>query len=235
MLMKRQVSELTTSCKESGSASAEKITMGNTHERAKESIDSSCSFDPPASECCLPSSQDSEGSTYPSNEQSGGSSQDPFCNTSVARQSNKLKKKARKSQCSQLTLKSFFQKMTNINNGVKDPCIDNLNKLAELTKTDNHLKEAPESVDQCNSPKPLELDTDNCDQKLAELDDSSTRKERSNVALLEWQRIQQRKQNSIPLCKGHKEPCVARVVKKQGPNFGRRFYTCARAEVIYFC
>ncbi|PNX54469.1 DNA-(apurinic or apyrimidinic site) lyase 2-like protein, partial [Trifolium pratense] len=33
-----------------------------------------------------------------------------------------------------------------------------------------------------------------------------------------------------PLCKGHKEPCIPRVVKKQGANFGRRFYVCARAE-----
>ncbi|KAL5014232.1 hypothetical protein ScPMuIL_008502 [Solemya velum] len=33
-----------------------------------------------------------------------------------------------------------------------------------------------------------------------------------------------------PLCKGHKEPCVLRTVKKDGPNRGKQFYTCARAE-----
>lgn len=33
-----------------------------------------------------------------------------------------------------------------------------------------------------------------------------------------------------PLCKGHKEPCVLRMVKKDGPNKGRQFYTCARGE-----
>ena len=33
-----------------------------------------------------------------------------------------------------------------------------------------------------------------------------------------------------PLCNGHKEPCVLRMVKKQGPNRGRQFYTCARGE-----
>ena len=34
----------------------------------------------------------------------------------------------------------------------------------------------------------------------------------------------------VPLCKGHKEPCVLRMVKKEGPNKGRQFYTCARGE-----
>lgn len=33
-----------------------------------------------------------------------------------------------------------------------------------------------------------------------------------------------------PLCKGHNEPCVLRLVKKPGPNKGKQFYTCARGE-----
>ncbi|XP_052284812.1 DNA-(apurinic or apyrimidinic site) endonuclease 2-like [Dreissena polymorpha] len=33
-----------------------------------------------------------------------------------------------------------------------------------------------------------------------------------------------------PLCKGHKEPCVLRMVKKPGPNKGKQFYACARGE-----
>ncbi|KAM5221666.1 DNA-(apurinic or apyrimidinic site) endonuclease 2 [Ctenodactylus gundi] len=32
----------------------------------------------------------------------------------------------------------------------------------------------------------------------------------------------------VPLCGGHREPCVIRTVKKPGPNLGRRFYMCAR-------
>ncbi|KAJ4962717.1 hypothetical protein NE237_022656 [Protea cynaroides] len=58
----------------------------------------------------------------------------------------------------------------------------------------------------------------------------SSEKEKKNAALLEWRRIQHFMQKSVPLCKGHKEPCVARVVKKAGPNLGRSFYVCARAE-----
>ncbi|XP_019524799.1 PREDICTED: DNA-(apurinic or apyrimidinic site) lyase 2 [Hipposideros armiger] len=34
----------------------------------------------------------------------------------------------------------------------------------------------------------------------------------------------------MPLCKGHREPCVMRTVKKPGPNLGRQFYMCARPQ-----
>lgn len=33
-----------------------------------------------------------------------------------------------------------------------------------------------------------------------------------------------------PKCKGHREPCVQRCVKKKGPNFKRKFWVCARGE-----
>jgi AP endonuclease-2 len=33
-----------------------------------------------------------------------------------------------------------------------------------------------------------------------------------------------------PKCKGHREPCVQRCVKKRGPNFSRKFWVCARGE-----
>ena len=53
-----------------------------------------------------------------------------------------------------------------------------------------------------------------------------------STATMEWQRIQKAMQKRVPLCKGHKEPCVVRVVKKPGPNFGRAFHVCARAQVL---
>lgn len=33
-----------------------------------------------------------------------------------------------------------------------------------------------------------------------------------------------------PKCRGHREPCVQRCVKKKGPNFNRKFWVCARGE-----
>ncbi|XP_033746043.1 DNA-(apurinic or apyrimidinic site) lyase 2-like [Pecten maximus] len=35
---------------------------------------------------------------------------------------------------------------------------------------------------------------------------------------------------TAPLCKGHKEPCLLRTVKKEGPNKGKQFFVCCRAE-----
>ena len=70
------------------------------------------------------------------------------------------------------------------------------------------------------------------EESVENLPDSGV--EKNSVALLEWRRIQQRMQTSLPLCKGHKEPCVARFVKKSGPNMGRGFYVCSRAKVFKF-
>ncbi|CAM9789806.1 unnamed protein product, partial [Discosporangium mesarthrocarpum] len=33
-----------------------------------------------------------------------------------------------------------------------------------------------------------------------------------------------------PFCSGHNEPCALRTVRKEGPNQGREFYCCARAQ-----
>jgi len=33
-----------------------------------------------------------------------------------------------------------------------------------------------------------------------------------------------------PLCRGHKEPCVLRTVKKDGPNKGKQFWVCCKPE-----
>uniref|UniRef100_A0A0E0B5T3 DNA-(apurinic or apyrimidinic site) endonuclease 2 n=1 Tax=Oryza glumipatula TaxID=40148 RepID=A0A0E0B5T3_9ORYZ len=70
----------------------------------------------------------------------------------------------------------------------------------------------PATEDQGNSDVPCSLSTDKC-----------------NEATLEWQRIQQRMKMTLPLCKGHHEPCIPRSVKK-GSNIGRLFYVCARAQ-----
>lgn len=55
--------------------------------------------------------------------------------------------------------------------------------------------------------------------------------EEAKTANATWSQIKEKMSRAVPLCKGHDEPCVARVVKKGGPNIGRGFYVCARAEV----
>jgi hypothetical protein len=52
--------------------------------------------------------------------------------------------------------------------------------------------------------------------------------DRHTQALAAWQRIQQAM--APPKCKGHGEPCKIQTVKKKGPNNGRQFYVCSRAD-----
>ncbi|KAL5557557.1 hypothetical protein UlMin_039793 [Ulmus minor] len=137
------------------------------------------------------------------------------------------KKKAKKNQGSQLTLNSFFQKRS-INSNVVEKGTDNPNNQVNDVEPNNEPNEPLVEDDQNDTSRPCELNSSASTQDLDE--PSSCNLEKNNVALLEWQRIQQMMQSSIPLCKGHREPSVARVVKKQGPNFGRRFYCCVRAE-----
>ncbi|KAL2907098.1 DNA-(apurinic or apyrimidinic site) lyase 2 [Bienertia sinuspersici] len=130
----------------------------------------------------------------------------------------KKMKNNQQSQDSQLSLTSFFNKIPTSKNA------DNSTKDAsdKLESAVNCLDYATETTEIVNK----ESDVD----ESASLHASCPENDKKTVALMEWQRIQQHMQDSIPLCDGHHEPCVARVVKKQGPNYGRRFYVCARAE-----
>ncbi|GAB2279454.1 hypothetical protein Dimus_014093 [Dionaea muscipula] len=138
---------------------------------------------------------------------------------------------AKRVQPSQLSLNSFFQKVPNLTNAGSD-----------CTKDDKFYNEIDVAMSYDEpSTKTSKLDgisrtTEKSDfnilvaAKEQESASVPTGEDKKHAALLEWQRIQQLMQDSIPRCDGHQEPCVSRVVKKQGPNFGRRFYVCARAE-----
>lgn len=228
--MKRRVSD---SCKMADSD----ISVVSTSERIEEPIDIIGSS---TRECDFLPNKDSERSILEPNKLSTGSSLETVSKSGSLFKKSKIqkcdesKKKARNSQSSQLSLRSFFQKSTNLDNGIKDSCIGFSDSQAEPSQPNSQSLENSAVFDHSSSPVQDEASAA-CDQDLAELNDSSRKEEKSNVASQEWQRIQKMMQNSIPLCKGHKEPCIARVVKKQGANFGRRFYVCARAEVICFC
>jgi len=49
-------------------------------------------------------------------------------------------------------------------------------------------------------------------------------------AASDWKLLMGRGPPQAPLCKGHREPCVQRVVKKAGANQGRKFWVCHRGE-----
>ncbi|CAN0918709.1 DNA-(apurinic or apyrimidinic site) endonuclease 2 [Linum grandiflorum] len=132
----------------------------------------------------------------------------------------------KKSRKGQLSLRSFFQTSSKL-----ATVSEKSSSSIDISHSPVPLRESSTSNDQQGSfePDELKLSGGSQDDQEHASDDPVTESKNRN-ALVEWQRIQQLMQNSIPLCKGHKEPCVARVVKKPGPTFGRRFYVCARAE-----
>lgn len=138
-----------------------------------------------------------------------------------------VKKKARKSQSSQLSLKSFFQETAG---GCSVSSSFSSDK--DLTQENISISEPNETFTEAVAHEgAMELHEKQSADELLEDMSQPPEKEKRNTALAEWQRIQQLMQSSIPLCKGHKEPCVSRIVKKPGPTLGQRFYVCARAEV----
>ncbi|XP_075085893.1 DNA-(apurinic or apyrimidinic site) endonuclease 2 [Nicotiana tabacum] len=139
------------------------------------------------------------------------------------------KKKSRHGQGSQLTLNSFFQKCT------RSETSDSSSADFKICQTDISysqidLNGVPSADDESGPSKDCRLNVIDNIQNEGQLDACDSDKEKRKVALQEWQRIQQLMQNSVLLCKGHREPCVPRIVKKAGPNLGRRFYVCARAQ-----
>ncbi|PIA57287.1 hypothetical protein AQUCO_00600194v1 [Aquilegia coerulea] len=152
----------------------------------------------------------------------------------------KSNKKARHSNSIQRTLGSYFQKKPS-----PDVDGDCYSSEMSLSQADIGSRETESSVliQELNSSEELLVHPRNSfpnneinvspstkDQKDANA--WTTENDKHNVALFEWNRIQQlmSKRKSVPLCIGHGEPCVARVVKKEGPNLGRKFYVCRRAE-----
>lgn len=243
--MRRQVAKEINSCEVSSSFPDGDITLVSCTDREKRPFHQCDVPSVPPGNLCSSSSQESEVPISEGGNIPGGPGEKVASITSFTSGSTHIrtmsnidtKKKAKKNQRSQLTIMSFFQRSSILSNGV-DNGIDSSTNQANFLEpndlsTDPSLGDSQsENLSQNDSPQPNELKSSEPTWDQDEVNTCSS--EKNSVALLEWQRIQQMMQNSIPLCKGHKEPCVARVVKKQGPNFGRRFYVCARAEVFHF-
>ncbi|XP_042757366.1 DNA-(apurinic or apyrimidinic site) endonuclease 2 isoform X2 [Lactuca sativa] len=96
-----------------------------------------------------------------------------------------------------------------------------LTSFFQTTSKSESVEICETEINQSESDQHHETESNGC---------NSSQSDQSKIALLEWKRIQEFMQKSIPVCKGHGEQCVSRVVKKAGPTFGRQFYVCARAE-----
>lgn len=134
------------------------------------------------------------------------------------------KKKIKRNLSSQPTIKSFFEQPGSKTVNVITSTLVTPAETLDLTNqtcvsNDDSL---PENM-QCTTSAAKDQDNTN-------VSSCSLSTDKSNAAALEWQRIQQKMKMTLPRCKGHSEPCIPRSVKK-GPNIGRLFYVCARAQV----
>ncbi|WVZ65689.1 hypothetical protein U9M48_015009 [Paspalum notatum var. saurae] len=131
--------------------------------------------------------------------------------------------KKMKRNSSQPTIKSFFQSP-----GLKTV---NANTSTLVTAETAHHTNQTCAPNDDGLPENMQCTTSSAaeDQDNTNASSCSLSTDKSNAAALEWQRIQQKMKMTLPRCKGHREPCIPRSVKK-GPNIGRLFYVCARAQ-----
>lgn len=111
---------------------------------------------------------------------------------------------------------------------------------SNLSYTDCHTEILPHQPEHISQSSPAELSASKLDDtvlssspaKGLDQSDSNLNQESVSSVYLEgeqkksWDFMKQKA--VVPLCPGHKEPCVVRTTKKKGPNFNRRFYACSR-------
>ncbi|KAL3852714.1 hypothetical protein ACJMK2_016332 [Sinanodonta woodiana] len=145
----------------------------------------------------------------------------------IAEQVTKKKKLDPKLGQKQSSLINFFTKMSSpITSNASETMLRTENTGQILTETDEILSSSQESSSSIQSESDL-----NSVKEANELKSEAKEFQPVNkpTSLDAWKKILKGPPQP-PLCKGHKEPCVLRVVKKAGPNKGRQFFTCARPE-----
>eukprot|EP00267_Zea_mays_P025583 XP_008652999.1 DNA-(apurinic or apyrimidinic site) lyase 2 isoform X2 [Zea mays] len=132
-------------------------------------------------------------------------------------------KKIKRNLSSQPTIKSFFQRPGSKTVNASTSTLVTPAETLDLTNQAcvSNGDTLPENMQCTTSAAKVQDNTDASSCSLST--------DKSNAAALEWQRIQKKMKMTLPRCKGHSEPCIPRSVKK-GPNIGRLFYVCARAQ-----
>ncbi|KAJ8771014.1 hypothetical protein K2173_023339 [Erythroxylum novogranatense] len=237
LLTKRQSSTQVESNNISSSLAEGGVNLTKCSESVKRSFDD-CMVSELSTSCLCSCDEHSNSSIWKADENPKDFSDKVCAEPKILSQSGQInsystgrtKKRAKKSQSFQLSLKSYFQKIPAC--GIDPEKSSNYSSISrdDLPNSNNQLSGIPAVDDQNSSLKHDDPNSSVATQDQDEVNGSSLGKEKNDIALQEWQRIQLIMQNSVPLCKGHGEPCVARIVKKPGPTFGHRFYVCARAE-----
>lgn len=141
-----------------------------------------------------------------------------------------MKKRTRHSTCSQLTLKSFFKRPKTVGT-CDDDSSQNFDSEKDAEEVSQMMEQEVNQDLQNNCEMSVTSANTYDDKRDSEIFFPCER-ESNGSAVIEWQKIQQKMKMTLPICKGHGEPCVARSVKREGPNRGRLFYVCARAQVL---
>lgn len=156
------------------------------------------------------------------------SKKDEFLHTQTA---TTISKKTRRNCMSQLSIRSFFQQSKNFSHGAVGTS-DDQSHSPEVNLDVFPVASAYEFNQSISQGDMSDFDVKESSEIQCASSSSDTKID--NIASLEWEKIRQKMHSSLPVCKGHSEPCVARTVKKTGPNVGRGFYVCARAKVSLY-
>ena len=158
-----------------------------------------------------------------------------------------------------LNLLSYFQKPQGITNNMRSNNLMSFLKDARVKDTelqDEILRDCvvgyKEEGEQCNGnlSSTHEGTSEHCSSLESYIEDFTEKRAISNTqskvqkcrnqgqdgalvkaehSKLRWKSIL-KGPDPPPLCDGHKEDCVLRTVKKQGPTLGKQFYCCARPD-----
>ncbi|XP_060081364.1 DNA-(apurinic or apyrimidinic site) endonuclease 2-like isoform X1 [Ylistrum balloti] len=131
----------------------------------------------------------------------------------------------------QSNLMNFFGKSTSKNNISSDNS-QRSQTNSEINACQNgheSTSEKCESVHLTNETKVDLVSSDDTDSPSSSQEQKSGKVTVKKTSSIAWKNLL-KGPPTAPLCKGHKEPCLLRTVKKEGPNKGKQFFVCCRAE-----
>ena len=160
-------------------------------------------------------------------------------------------KKTKQTGAKQASLISFFapKRSTSVNgdshSGAKpnSHTQDKLSVVSSETNQDVICVETQDLLNNTQQESSLPLQTDNTNQTISFSEENSNKSNADNsqpttsshqskqslTTLQSWKSLLCGPAPP-PLCPGHKEPCVLKTVRKNGPNKNKQFYSCSRPD-----
>lgn len=184
----------------------------------------------------LPASQEEEEkreNLNPAVDRSGCANKRPPTSVSLAPKGKKAKA-AKTSPITQGSLLSFFKpKLTNVAPKMDEVKISENCHSKTPTADIPHIAHAGDAVDgspQLTTDSGVETKPVCVERNTAKLEPSvGTTAAKKGASSVFWKSVLCGPPPP-PSCKAHREPCVLRTVKKEGPNMGKQFFVCCRPQ-----